>query len=184
MDPCCWLTLISSRNSAVHTLRLFYFIFPTVFQVCVCFPLSPRGPQWYSRAKCVADVRCWWEGGIAFAMRSVCRTTRCNRRSIAVQWAANGCRRNDSCSFICYGNQCLPGDESAANTPLLISQFLPCTPQTGDRERPELLSVKSSTVTTDRPSSPRQRTPSEVGLRDAAVAIMHEVFPVLNITHS
>lgn len=64
--------------------------------------------------------------------------------------------------FICYGNQCLPGDESVANTPLLISQFLPCTPQTGDRERPELLSVKSSTVTTDRPNSPRQRTPSEV----------------------
>uniref|UniRef100_A0A671TQQ5 RIMS-binding protein 2 n=1 Tax=Sparus aurata TaxID=8175 RepID=A0A671TQQ5_SPAAU len=30
--------------------------------------------------------------------------------------------------------------------------FLPCTPQTGDRERPELLSVKSSTVTTDRPN--------------------------------
>uniref|UniRef100_A0A671TM53 RIMS-binding protein 2 n=1 Tax=Sparus aurata TaxID=8175 RepID=A0A671TM53_SPAAU len=54
------------------------------------------------------------------------------------------------------------GDESAANTPLLISQFLPCTPQTGDRERPELLSVKSSTVTTDRPNSPRQLTPSEM----------------------
>ncbi|XP_028458025.1 RIMS-binding protein 2 [Perca flavescens] len=52
------------------------------------------------------------------------------------------------------------GDESAAHTPLLISQFLPCTPQTGDRER--LLSVKSSTVTTDRPRSPRQRTPSEM----------------------
>uniref|UniRef100_A0A672ZMU5 RIMS binding protein 2 n=1 Tax=Sphaeramia orbicularis TaxID=375764 RepID=A0A672ZMU5_9TELE len=46
------------------------------------------------------------------------------------------------------------GDESAANTPQLISQFLPCPPQTGDRERPELLSVKSSTVTTARPSSP------------------------------
>ncbi|XP_076614787.1 RIMS-binding protein 2-like isoform X6 [Chaetodon auriga] len=54
------------------------------------------------------------------------------------------------------------GDESAANTPLLISQFLPCTPQTGDREKPELPSVKSSTVTTDRPSSPRQLTPSEM----------------------
>eukprot|EP00064_Thunnus_orientalis_P014202 superscaffoldBa00002438_g14243 len=54
------------------------------------------------------------------------------------------------------------GDESAANTPLLISQFLPCPPQTGDRERQELLSVKSSTVTTDRPSSPRQLTPSEM----------------------
>ncbi|TKS84638.1 RIMS-binding protein 2 [Collichthys lucidus] len=53
-------------------------------------------------------------------------------------------------------------DESAANTPPLISQLLPCTPQTGDRERPELLSVKSSTVTTDRPSSPRQLTPSEM----------------------
>ncbi|XP_028273602.1 RIMS-binding protein 2 isoform X2 [Parambassis ranga] len=54
------------------------------------------------------------------------------------------------------------GDESAAHTPLLISQFLPCTPQTGDREGQELLSVKSSTVTTDRPSSPRQLTPSEM----------------------
>ncbi|XP_039635904.1 RIMS-binding protein 2 isoform X8 [Perca fluviatilis] len=52
------------------------------------------------------------------------------------------------------------GDESAAHTPLLISQFLPCTPQTGNRER--LLSVKSSTVTTDRPRSPRQRNPSEM----------------------
>uniref|UniRef100_UPI0037E7ADB1 RIMS-binding protein 2 isoform X2 n=1 Tax=Semicossyphus pulcher TaxID=241346 RepID=UPI0037E7ADB1 len=54
------------------------------------------------------------------------------------------------------------GDESAANTPLLISQFLPCTTQTGDRERLELLSVKSSTVTTDRPSSPRKLTSSEM----------------------
>ncbi|XP_038589880.1 RIMS-binding protein 2-like isoform X7 [Micropterus salmoides] len=50
------------------------------------------------------------------------------------------------------------GDESAANTPLLISQFLPCIPQTGDRERPELLSVKFSPVKTDRPSSPRKLT--------------------------
>lgn len=66
--------------------------------------------------------------------------------------------------FICYGDQCLPGDESTANTPPLISQFLPCTLQTGDRQRAELLSVKSSTVTTDRPSSPRQLTPSEVCL--------------------
>ncbi|XP_049459743.1 RIMS-binding protein 2 isoform X4 [Epinephelus fuscoguttatus] len=61
-----------------------------------------------------------------------------------------------------FEDQTETGDESAANTPLLISQFLPCTPQTGDRERPELLSVKSSTVTTDRPNSPRQRTPSEM----------------------
>ncbi|XP_069019288.1 RIMS-binding protein 2 isoform X3 [Embiotoca jacksoni] len=50
------------------------------------------------------------------------------------------------------------GDESAAHTPLLISQFLPCTSQTG----PEPLSVKSSTVTTGRPSSPRQLTPPEM----------------------
>ncbi|XP_008283447.1 RIMS-binding protein 2 [Stegastes partitus] len=55
-----------------------------------------------------------------------------------------------------------PGDESAADTPLLISQFLPCTPQTGDRERAEQLPVKPSTVTTDHPSSPRQLTPSEM----------------------
>ncbi|KAG7223873.1 hypothetical protein INR49_015129 [Caranx melampygus] len=54
------------------------------------------------------------------------------------------------------------GDESAANTPLLISQFLPCMPETGDKEGPELLSVKSSTVTTDCPSSPRQLTSSEM----------------------
>ncbi|CAK6954647.1 LOW QUALITY PROTEIN: RIMS-binding protein 2 [Scomber scombrus] len=54
------------------------------------------------------------------------------------------------------------GDESAANTPLLISQFLPCPPQTGDRERKQLLSVKSSIVTRDRPSSPRQLTSSEM----------------------
>ncbi|XP_041666055.1 RIMS-binding protein 2 isoform X2 [Cheilinus undulatus] len=53
-------------------------------------------------------------------------------------------------------------DESVANTPLLISQFLPRTTQTGDRERPELLSVKSSTVTMDRPSSPRKPTSSEI----------------------
>ncbi|XP_063744984.1 RIMS-binding protein 2 isoform X2 [Eleginops maclovinus] len=54
------------------------------------------------------------------------------------------------------------GDESAADPPLLISQFLPRQPQTGDRNRQDLLSVKPSTVTTDRPSSPRQRTPSEM----------------------
>nr|XP_040053806.1 RIMS-binding protein 2 isoform X1 [Gasterosteus aculeatus aculeatus]XP_040053807.1 RIMS-binding protein 2 isoform X1 [Gasterosteus aculeatus aculeatus]XP_040053808.1 RIMS-binding protein 2 isoform X1 [Gasterosteus aculeatus aculeatus]XP_040053809.1 RIMS-binding protein 2 isoform X1 [Gasterosteus aculeatus aculeatus] len=52
------------------------------------------------------------------------------------------------------------GDESAANPPLLIPQLTPCTPQTGNRKRPP--SVKSSTVTTDRPSNPRQRTPSEM----------------------
>nr|XP_023009003.1 RIMS-binding protein 2 isoform X8 [Maylandia zebra] len=54
------------------------------------------------------------------------------------------------------------GDESAADTPLLISQFLPCSPQTGDGEPPELLSVKSSTVTTDHPIHPRQFPSSEM----------------------
>ncbi|XP_040013552.1 RIMS-binding protein 2 isoform X4 [Xiphias gladius] len=54
------------------------------------------------------------------------------------------------------------GDESSANAPLLISQFLPCEPETGDRQRQEVLSVKSSTRTTDHPSSPRQLTPSEM----------------------
>ncbi|XP_051794940.1 RIMS-binding protein 2 isoform X2 [Acanthochromis polyacanthus] len=54
------------------------------------------------------------------------------------------------------------GDERSADTPLLISQFLPCTLQTGDREPPEQLPVKSITVTTDHPSSPRQLTPSEM----------------------
>ncbi|XP_067340627.1 RIMS-binding protein 2 isoform X3 [Channa argus] len=56
------------------------------------------------------------------------------------------------------------GNESATNKPLLISQFLPCTPQTGDRDQPagELLSLKPSTVTTDRPRSYRRPTPSEM----------------------
>ncbi|XP_069369989.1 RIMS-binding protein 2 isoform X8 [Paralichthys olivaceus] len=54
------------------------------------------------------------------------------------------------------------GDENATHTPLLISQFLSCTTETGDKERPELRAIKSSTVTTDRPSSPRQLTPSEM----------------------
>ncbi|KAF0031344.1 hypothetical protein F2P81_015899 [Scophthalmus maximus] len=54
------------------------------------------------------------------------------------------------------------GNENVANTPLLISQFLSCTPETGGQERLRLLSVKSSTVIADHPSSPRQRTPSEM----------------------
>ncbi|KAK1884395.1 RIMS-binding protein 2 [Dissostichus eleginoides] len=54
------------------------------------------------------------------------------------------------------------GNESASDPPLLISRFLPRQPQTGDRDRQDLLSVKHNTVTTDRPSSPRQRTPSEM----------------------
>uniref|UniRef100_A0A8K9XZ00 RIMS-binding protein 2 n=1 Tax=Oncorhynchus mykiss TaxID=8022 RepID=A0A8K9XZ00_ONCMY len=53
------------------------------------------------------------------------------------------------------------GDESSANT-RLISKFLRPL-QIGDRDRPELLSVKPSAVTTSCPSSPRQATPSEVG---------------------
>ncbi|XP_034458199.1 RIMS-binding protein 2-like isoform X16 [Hippoglossus hippoglossus] len=54
------------------------------------------------------------------------------------------------------------GDENATHTPQLISQFLTCTTETGDKERPELRAVKFSTVTTDRPRSPRQLTPSEM----------------------
>ncbi|KAM4527996.1 RIMS-binding protein 2 isoform 2-T2 [Odontesthes bonariensis] len=54
------------------------------------------------------------------------------------------------------------GDESVANTPPLISRFLPSTPQTADSKPPELLSVKFSTVTTDHPRSPRQLSPSEM----------------------
>ncbi|XP_072228174.1 RIMS-binding protein 2 isoform X3 [Leuresthes tenuis] len=54
------------------------------------------------------------------------------------------------------------GDESVANTPPLISRFLPSTPQTGDSKPPELLSVKFSTVTTDHLRSPRQLSPSEM----------------------
>uniref|UniRef100_A0A8C8EIR5 RIMS-binding protein 2 n=1 Tax=Oncorhynchus tshawytscha TaxID=74940 RepID=A0A8C8EIR5_ONCTS len=53
------------------------------------------------------------------------------------------------------------GDESSANT-RLISKFLRPL-QIGDRDRPELLSVKPSAVTTSCPSSPRLATPSEVG---------------------
>ncbi|XP_051268651.1 RIMS-binding protein 2 isoform X3 [Dicentrarchus labrax] len=69
--------------------------------------------------------------------------------------------RQKKLSQVIVGAQPETGDESAANTPLLISQFLPCTPLTGDRERPKL-SVNSSTVITDRPSSPRQLTLSEM----------------------
>ncbi|XP_052377248.1 RIMS-binding protein 2-like isoform X3 [Oncorhynchus keta] len=52
------------------------------------------------------------------------------------------------------------GDESSANT-RLISKFLRPL-QIGDRDRPELLSVNPSTVTTSCPSSPRRVTPSEM----------------------
>uniref|UniRef100_A0A8C8K382 RIMS-binding protein 2 n=1 Tax=Oncorhynchus tshawytscha TaxID=74940 RepID=A0A8C8K382_ONCTS len=51
------------------------------------------------------------------------------------------------------------GNESLANTPL-ISKFLR-PPQI--RDRPELLSVNPTTVTTSCPSSPQRATPSEVG---------------------
>ncbi|XP_035995717.1 RIMS-binding protein 2 isoform X4 [Fundulus heteroclitus] len=54
------------------------------------------------------------------------------------------------------------GDESAPNAQLLIPQFSPCPLQTEDSEAFKLLSVKSSTVTTDRSSSPRQHPPSEM----------------------
>uniref|UniRef100_A0A3B3TYA8 RIMS-binding protein 2 n=1 Tax=Poecilia latipinna TaxID=48699 RepID=A0A3B3TYA8_9TELE len=64
--------------------------------------------------------------------------------------------------FIYYLNQCLLGDESAPNAQLLIPQFPPCPLQTEDSEAFKLLSVKSSTVATDRSSSPRQHPPSEV----------------------
>ncbi|XP_037547686.1 RIMS-binding protein 2 [Nematolebias whitei] len=54
------------------------------------------------------------------------------------------------------------GDENAANTLPLISQFLPHPAQTGDREPSEPLSVKPSTVTMDRSGSPRKPSPSEM----------------------
>uniref|UniRef100_A0A3Q3LMS9 RIMS-binding protein 2 n=1 Tax=Mastacembelus armatus TaxID=205130 RepID=A0A3Q3LMS9_9TELE len=61
--------------------------------------------------------------------------------------------------IIGFATQTETGDESRANTPPLISQFLTCTPQTGDGKRPagELLSVKPSTVTTDHSSSLRRK---------------------------
>ncbi|XP_071206794.1 RIMS-binding protein 2-like isoform X2 [Salvelinus alpinus] len=52
------------------------------------------------------------------------------------------------------------GNESSANTPL-ISKFLRPL-QIGDRDRPELLSVNPTTVTTSCPSSPQRATPSEM----------------------
>ncbi|XP_068608916.1 RIMS-binding protein 2 [Brachionichthys hirsutus] len=54
------------------------------------------------------------------------------------------------------------GDESTASTPLLITRSLPCTPKTRDGGRPQPLSVRYSTVTTDRPGSPRQLTSLEM----------------------
>ncbi|XP_032425533.1 RIMS-binding protein 2-like isoform X7 [Xiphophorus hellerii] len=54
------------------------------------------------------------------------------------------------------------GDESAPNAQLLIPQFSPCPLKTEDSEAFKLLSVKSSTVATDRSSSPRQHPPSEM----------------------
>ncbi|XP_057674541.1 RIMS-binding protein 2 isoform X2 [Corythoichthys intestinalis] len=52
------------------------------------------------------------------------------------------------------------GDERAPNTPPLISQFLQCPQQTGDRERPDWPSVKSRTVKTDRTCCTQQLTTS------------------------
>uniref|UniRef100_A0A3B5PUP2 RIMS-binding protein 2 n=1 Tax=Xiphophorus maculatus TaxID=8083 RepID=A0A3B5PUP2_XIPMA len=54
------------------------------------------------------------------------------------------------------------GDESAPIAQLLIPQFSPCPLKTEDSEAFKLLSVKSSTVATDRSSSPRQHPPSEM----------------------
>lgn len=139
------LTVISSRNRAIHAPTLqFSFFFLVVF--------FPWGPQWCLRTNA---LQMWGVDGdgIDFAMKI-------NSCAMSSKWV----EKDWQLLFICYGNQCLPGDESTANTPLLISQFLPCMPETGDREGPELLSVKSSTVTTDRPSSPRQLTSSEVGV--------------------
>lgn len=48
--------------------------------------------------KCIADVRCWWRwNGLCHEQHLP--YTCFNRRSIAVQWAANRCRRIDSCSL-------------------------------------------------------------------------------------
>ncbi|XP_034048924.1 RIMS-binding protein 2 isoform X2 [Thalassophryne amazonica] len=55
-----------------------------------------------------------------------------------------------------------PGDERSSSKLHAISKFLPRAKQTGDRARPEELSVRSSTVTTARPSSPRPLTHSEM----------------------
>ncbi|KAM8872586.1 RIMS-binding protein 2 isoform 3-T4 [Synchiropus picturatus] len=48
------------------------------------------------------------------------------------------------------------GNEIAANTSLLISGFSLSQPQTGDRGRPQVLPVKSSTVTTDNASGTKK----------------------------
>lgn len=139
LDLCCL--------RIVNFFREFRFVFSAFF----CKSVLPIG--WADR------------GGVAFQKKGVSCTRR--RSMVLLQRARNGCGRKRQLLFICYGNQCLPGDESAADTPLLISQFLPCSPQTGDGEPPELLSVKSSTVTTDHPIHPRQFPSSEVGLCDA-----------------
>ncbi|XP_028318502.1 RIMS-binding protein 2 isoform X3 [Gouania willdenowi] len=54
------------------------------------------------------------------------------------------------------------GDESTANTPLLISQLVLHMPEKGDRKASKLLSVTPSAVTTDCPSIPQKPTPSEM----------------------
>ncbi|XP_057674542.1 RIMS-binding protein 2 isoform X3 [Corythoichthys intestinalis] len=58
------------------------------------------------------------------------------------------------------------GDERAPNTPPLISQFLQCPQQTGDRERPDWPSVKSRTVKTDRTCCTQQLTTSTLQMED------------------
>nr|XP_057912566.1 RIMS-binding protein 2 isoform X3 [Doryrhamphus excisus] len=54
------------------------------------------------------------------------------------------------------------GNESAPNAPPLISQFLQCPQQTGDRGGPHWPSVKSRTVKADHTGCPQRLTPSEM----------------------
>ncbi|XP_061656058.1 RIMS-binding protein 2 isoform X2 [Phyllopteryx taeniolatus] len=65
-----------------------------------------------------------------------------------------------------FENQPEAGDEQAPNVPPLISQFLQCPQQTGDRERPDWPSVKSCTVKTDRASCTKRLTPSALQMED------------------
>ncbi|XP_054612329.1 RIMS-binding protein 2 [Dunckerocampus dactyliophorus] len=54
------------------------------------------------------------------------------------------------------------GDESAPNAPPLISQFLQCPQQTGDRGGPHWPSVKSRNVKADHTGCPQRLTPTEM----------------------
>ena len=154
---------ISSRNSAICPLTPQFSIFHFLFLFCARFPARTSV---VFKDKCIADVLMGMEEALprrVFAVHSFQQEI--NSCAMSSKWV----QKEWHFLFICYGNQCLPGDENTTHTPQLISQFLTCTTETGDRERPELRAVKFSTVTKDRPRSPRQLTPSEVVRTDTTL---------------